>query len=108
MADYGTIHGTVEFEPEDKKIGTATVRKFTIRSAASQNNVYVTLWPPAHKTVIKRGDSVTVSGKFNEFGDNLGVDVGSKFTSISVVPGTLFLGDDEPVKKATPKKKVVA
>ena len=104
MADtYGTVTGFVQFDPVEREYSGETLRNLTVRSASTQKNVQVTLWPEFNDIKVNNGDFVAVDGKVttNTFTDKEGneregINISAK--RVAVLPG-ISAGETKVVNK---------
>ena len=66
MADYLTIVGFIQFDPEERKLDSGpTVRDIMVRPAGSTHLVKCTVWPGFADVELERGTGVLLEGKAN-------------------------------------------
>jgi hypothetical protein len=64
---YRTVHGIVQFEPQEKEAGGKQIRNIRIRQAGFGKTavpVSITLWPSHAHVKVAEGDVVTVEGSY--------------------------------------------
>lgn len=67
MAEYRNLIGIVQFDVNEREVGSQKVRDFVIQPAGSAGgSVRVTLWPEFAGAKVEKGDSVHVQGKLTQ------------------------------------------
>jgi hypothetical protein len=62
-ANFVTVAGTVQFDPQEREVSGKDVRDITIRAVHNQQKYRITLWPDLAHAEVARGDAVFVDGK---------------------------------------------
>ena len=66
MAEYRNFIGYVQFDVNDREVGSQKVRDFVIQPVGTGGgSLRVTLWPEFAGAKVEKGDSVHVQGKFS-------------------------------------------
>lgn len=60
---FVTIVGSVEFDPQERKVQNKDVRDVTIRGSHNQKKYRVTIWPNLAEVAVAKGDIIVVTGK---------------------------------------------
>lgn len=65
---YMGVTGFIQFDPKEREVGERKVRDIVVRpsNSATGNNVYITLWPDFKDVAVKKGDLVSIEGKYSK------------------------------------------
>jgi hypothetical protein len=102
------VTGVIQFDPKDGEAGGKKVRNITVRSSGFKENsikVGATLWPSHAHVAVKKGDVVTLEGKFSRNTKTNAEGESVTYNNLSVtgihVGGTLDYGEKVEVENET-------
>lgn len=104
---FATIIGSIEFPPQNRTVQGKEVTDVTIRSAATQKKVRVTIWPnlAGLAATLQKGQIVAFVGKASQNtvdGDDGPVTYNNLSAFSGAVLGQLTEGEKPPVDNAQP------
>ena len=83
-ATYATVHGFVQFEPNEREYDGGQLRDISIKPSNGDPNklIRVTLWPEWSHVPVEQGDLVAADGVFTR--DTYTANDGTKKTSLQI------------------------
>lgn len=91
MSEYAVVAGMIQFDPKEREANGQSVRDITIKALGTQKLVRITVWPEFSGVALKKGDFVSVDGKY-EVSMGQGTDGGQReyinvsATQLAVLP----------------------